>query len=79
MLQLLCKNSSDLTPDAPAVNAMKQPPEADPKNEKGQAATEYAILAMWTVIIVLASIKALEVSLIYYYQDIASLISLPIP
>lgn len=48
-------------------------------DDSGQAATEYALLALWTVIVVIVSIEALEQALLYFYQDIASLISLPIP
>ena len=47
--------------------------------EQGQAATEYALLAMWTVIVVIASFEALELALFDFYEDIATLICLPIP
>ena len=47
--------------------------------EHGQAATEYALLAMWTVIVVIASFEALELALFDFYEDIATLICLPIP
>ena len=47
--------------------------------ETGQAATEYALLAFWTVIVILASVQALELALLDHYQDVASLICLPIP
>lgn len=49
------------------------------EDEHGQATTEYAVLVLWTVILTYTAIKALEVSLLYYYQDIVSLICLPIP
>jgi len=47
--------------------------------ERGQAATEYALLVLWTVIVVMASIKALEFALFDFYEDIATLICLPVP
>ena len=49
------------------------------REESGQAATEYALLAMWTVAIALVAFQALELALFDYYQDVASLICLPIP
>jgi Flp pilus assembly pilin Flp len=47
--------------------------------DNGQAVTEYALLALWTVIIILATFKALQLALLDSYQDLASLICLPIP
>lgn len=47
--------------------------------ESGQAAAEYALLAMWTAVIALATFQALELALFDHYQDVASLICLPIP
>ena len=47
--------------------------------EDGQAVTEYALLAFWTVIVAFASIQALEMALFDFFQDVASLICLPIP
>lgn len=49
------------------------------EDEQGQATTEYAVLVFWTVILTFTAIKAMEVSLLYYYQDLVSLICLPIP
>ena len=49
------------------------------REEPGQAAAEYALLVMWTVIIAIAGIQLVEVALLDYYQDTASLICLPIP
>jgi hypothetical protein len=49
------------------------------RNDNGQAVTEYALLAFWTVLIVLATYKALQLALLDSYQDLASLICLPIP
>jgi Flp pilus assembly pilin Flp len=49
------------------------------RSEHGQAVTEYALLAFWTVVIIVAAWKALEVALLNSYQDLASLICLPIP
>ena len=48
-------------------------------DESGQAATEYALVAFWTVILVIASIEALRLALFDYYQDVVSLICLPVP
>ena len=47
--------------------------------EPGQAATEYALLVMWTVLIAIVGIQAVEAALLDYYQDVATLICLPIP
>jgi len=49
------------------------------REEPGQAATEYALLAMWTVIVVIVAFQAVEAALLDYYQDTASLLCLPIP
>ena len=49
------------------------------RDESGQAATEYALVAMWTVIVVIASIEAMQAALLNFFQDVASLICLPIP
>ena len=49
------------------------------REASGQAATEYALVAFWTVIIVIASFEALQLALFDFYQDVASLICLPIP
>jgi len=48
-------------------------------DEEGQATTEYAVLVFWTVILTYGVIKSLQVALLYYYQDLVSLICLPIP
>jgi Flp pilus assembly pilin Flp len=47
--------------------------------EQGQAVTEYALLVFWTVVIVWAAYMALQAALLDSYQDLASLICLPIP
>ena len=49
------------------------------RSDRGQAVTEYALLAFWTVIIILVTYKALQLALLDSYQDLASLICLPIP
>jgi Flp pilus assembly pilin Flp len=49
------------------------------QSDRGQAVTEYALLAFWTVLIILATYKALQLALLDSYQDLASLICLPIP
>jgi len=48
-------------------------------DESGQATTEYALLALWGVILVVSSFQALKLALFDFYQDLASLICLPIP
>jgi hypothetical protein len=48
-------------------------------SERGQAVSEYALVAFWTVLIVLAAWQALQLALLDSYQDLASLICLPIP
>ena len=47
--------------------------------DQGQAVTEYALLILWTIVIILVAWKALELALMDSYQDLASLICLPIP
>ena len=47
--------------------------------QSGQAATEYALLVFWTVAIVFTSVQALNVAILNCFQDIASVICLPIP
>lgn len=49
------------------------------RDETGQAATEYALIASMTVLLVIASLEAMEQALWIFYQDVASLICLPIP
>ena len=49
------------------------------RSEHGQAVTEYALLAFWTVLIIVLAWKALQLALLDSYQDLASLICLPIP
>ena len=49
------------------------------EDETGQAATEYALLAMWTVIVLIVSLEAVEFALFDFYEDIATLICLPVP
>ena len=47
--------------------------------DSGQAATEYALAVMWTVIIAIVAIRGVETALLDFYQDTASVICLPIP
>jgi Flp pilus assembly pilin Flp len=47
--------------------------------QSGQAATEYALLVFWTVGIILTSVQALNTAILNCFQDIASVICLPIP
>jgi Flp pilus assembly pilin Flp len=49
------------------------------REEPGQATAEYAVLVTLTVAVCIASAKGLEVAIWYYYQDLVSLICLPIP
>lgn len=63
----------------PAVRADTSLPRDLLADASGQAATEYALLAFWTMFIIAASIKTLQAALLDYYQDVASLICLPIP
>ena len=48
-------------------------------DEAGQATAEYAILAFVTVTVVVIAFEAVWDGILNYYQDLASLISLPIP
>lgn len=49
-------------------------------SEAGQATVEYALLVFFTVTVAfLAAVGTLEVAVLDYYQDVASLICLPIP
>ena len=47
--------------------------------ERGQATAEYAILAFWTVIILVSTLQAVRVALLDSYYDMASFMCLPIP
>ncbi len=58
---------------------LRSDPSALLRNETGQAATEYALVAFWTVIVVMVSIEAMQAALLNFFQDVASLICLPIP
>ena len=58
---------------------LRSDPMALLRNESGQAATEYALVAMWTVIVVMVSIEAMRMATFNFFQDVASLICLPIP
>jgi len=58
---------------------LRSDPSALLRNEFGQAATEYALVAMWTVIVVMVSIEAMRMATFDFFQDVASLICLPIP
>ena len=57
----------------------EQEPSGLTRDERGQAATEYALVAFWTVFMVIAAIQAVQMALLDGFQDIASLICLPIP
>jgi len=47
--------------------------------ESGQAATEYALAVLWTVILIWTTALAVESALLDYYLNVTSLICLPIP
>lgn len=47
--------------------------------DEGQAATEYAIIVSMTLVVIVAAVEGLQLVLLDYYQDVASLICLPIP
>lgn len=49
------------------------------RDESGQAVTEYAVLFTWSIVILIATLTALRMAVFDYYQDVASLICLPIP
>ena len=59
--------------------SIRKDPFAIVHEDTGQAATEDALLAMWTVIIVISAFEAMELALFDFYEDIATLICLPIP
>jgi len=42
------------------------------RSERGQAVSEYALLAFWTLIVIVAVFKALQFALLDCYQDLAS-------
>lgn len=58
---------------------LRSEPQTLLRDESGQAATEYALVAFWTVIVVMVSIEAMQAALLNFFQDVASLICLPIP
>jgi hypothetical protein len=45
----------------------------------GQTTAEYAVLTLWTVVGVTVAFEAMRYAILDYYQDVASLICLPIP
>lgn len=45
----------------------------------GQATAEYALLTLWTVIILISTFQLLRFAIVDFYYDVASLIVLPIP
>ena len=50
------------------------------RGEGGQAVTEYAIVACFTItVVLLASVITFQLALLDFFQDVASLIALPIP
>lgn len=62
-----------------AMFGLRRDPPALLRGESGQAATEYALVAFWTVFIALTSIEAMRLATFAYFQDVASVICLPIP
>ena len=50
------------------------------RDESGQAVTEYAVLAAFTVtVVIIASVLTFQLALLDFFQDVASVIALPIP
>jgi len=49
------------------------------RQDRGQATIEYALVASYGVLILLASLAALEAAVFNFYYDIVSLVCLPIP
>ena len=49
------------------------------EDESGQTTAEYALLAFWTVFMLLLVLEYMREILPCFYQDVASLICLPIP
>lgn len=47
--------------------------------ERGQATAEYALLTLWTVVIVISTFEAMRVALLDFYYDLASFLCLPVP
>lgn len=47
--------------------------------DSGQATVEYAIVSAWGIMLLFAAFAALEMAVLDYYYDVASLICLPIP
>ena len=47
--------------------------------DSGQATVEYALVAAWGITLLFAAFAALEMAVLDYYYDVASLICLPIP
>ena len=60
---------------------MTRPPEPMTllTDDRGQAATEYALLVAMTVMIAVGTFEAVNAALLDYYRDIAAVICLPIP
>jgi hypothetical protein len=46
---------------------------------KGQATAEYALLTLWTVVILITTFQAMRAAILDFQYDIASFICLPIP
>lgn len=47
--------------------------------DSGQATVEYAVVAVWGVMLLFAAFGALRLAILDFYYDVASLICLPIP
>ncbi len=50
-----------------------------PGDESGQAAVEYAILGAMTALLLVGLYEMIQIAVLNYYYDTASLICLPIP
>ena len=49
------------------------------RQDRGQATLEYALVASYGVLVLIAAAKALEVAVLDFYYDVVSLVCLPIP
>ena len=49
------------------------------RQDRGQATLEYALVASYGVLVLVAAFKALEVAVLDFYYDVVSIVCLPIP
>ena len=48
-------------------------------SERGQTTAEYALLTLWTVVILIATFQAIWWAIPRFYYDLASFLCLPVP